>query len=69
MRLQDVKLEKRGLVRLATTGVYAVIANRVLHERGRARRFAVAHLTAEWVESGYDTHGQAVARAQQLHQQ
>ena len=67
--MRNVKLNKRGVMHLDKMGGYAVIVNRVLHDRGKARRFAVAHIAAAWVESGYVNRDQAVSRAQELHKQ
>ncbi len=63
---EHVDLNKVGIIRLDEAGAFAVIANRELHEKGRAARFAVANMTEQWVDSVYDDLDQALSTTQKL---
>ena len=63
---EHVDLNKNGIIRLDEVGVYAVIANRELHEQGKASRFSVANLNELWVDSVHSDRGVAVSITQQL---
>ncbi len=63
---EHVDLNKVGIIQLDEVGAYAVIANRELYEQGRAGRFAVAHMTEQWVDSVYDDRDQALSTTQKL---
>ena len=63
---EHVDLNKVGIIRLDEVGAYAVIANRELHEQGRAGRFAVAHMKEQWVDSVYNDRDQALSTTQKL---
>ena len=63
---EHVDLNKVGIIRLDEVGAYAVIANRELHEQGRASRFAVAHMKGQWVDSVHDDRDQALSTTQKL---
>ncbi len=66
---EHVDLNKEGLVRLDQVGSYAVIANRKLHEQGRASRFAVANVIELWVDSVYLNRAEALSTTQKLSSQ
>lgn len=66
---EHVDLNKEGIVRLDQVGSYAVIANRKLHEQGRARRFAVANVKELWVDSVYLDREEALTTTQKLSSQ
>ena len=63
---EHVDLNKVGIVRLDEVGAYAIIANRRLHEQGKAGRFAVAHTKELWVDSVYNDRDQALSITQKL---
>ncbi len=66
---EHVDLNKEGIIRLDEVGSYAVIANRKLHEQGRASRFAVANVKELWVDSVYLDRGEALSTSQKLSSQ
>lgn len=59
-------LNKSGVIRLDEVGVYAVIANRTLHERGAATKFAVANLQEQWVDSVHFDRAAALSTTRKL---
>lgn len=63
---EHVDLNKVGIIRLDESGAYAVIANRELHEQGRAARYAVANMKEQWIDSVYDDRDQALNTTQKL---
>jgi hypothetical protein len=63
---EHADLNKVGIVLLDEVGAYAVIANRELHEQGRAGRYAVANLTEQWVDSVHHDRDQALTTTQKL---
>ena len=63
---EHVDLNKVGIIRLDEVGSYAVIANRELHERGKANRFAVANMKELWVDSVHLDRSAALSVTQQL---
>lgn len=63
---EHADLNKVGIVRLAEVGPYAVIANRLLHEQGSARKFAVANTKEQWVESVHRDRYEALSTSQRL---
>ena len=63
---EHVDLNKVGIIRLDEVGALVVIANRELHEQGRAGRFAVAHTKELWVDSVYNNRDQALSITQKL---
>jgi hypothetical protein len=63
---EHVDLNKEGIVRLDQVGAYVVIANRELHEQGRASRFAVANVKELWVDSVHLDRGEALSTTQKL---
>ncbi len=66
---EHVDLNKEGIVRLDQVGSYAVIANRKLHEQGRAGRFAVANVKELWVDSVHLNRAEALSTTQKLSSQ
>ncbi len=66
---EHVDLNKEGIIRLDQVGSYAVIANRKLHEEGRAGRFAVANVIELWVDSVHFDRGEALSTSQKLSSQ
>jgi len=63
---EHVDLNKVGIIRLDEVGAYAVIANRELHEQGRASRFAVANMRELWVDSVHHDRDVAMSMSQKL---
>ena len=63
---EHVDLNKVGIIRLDEVGAYVVIANRELHEQGKAARFAVANTKELWVDSVYDDRDQARSTTRKL---
>lgn len=59
---------RRGLKWLEEAGSYAVVANRKLHRKGLARKYAVAHPHQRLVTSVHETRDEAIAVAQALSQ-
>jgi hypothetical protein len=51
--------DKRGVEELDHNGAYTVIANRVLYDHGRARKFAVINTVMSGVDSVYRNPKQA----------
>lgn len=66
---EHADLNKKGIVRLDEVGVYAVIANRELHEQGAATKFAVANTEGSWVESVHFDRSEALHITQLLSSQ
>ncbi len=66
---EHVDLNKEGIIRLDEIGSYSVIANRKLHEQGRASRFAVANVKELWLDSVHPDRGEALATTQKLSSQ
>lgn len=66
---EHANLNKEGIVRLDEVGVYAVIANRELHEQGAATKFAVANTEESWVDSVHFDRSEALHTSQLLSQQ
>ncbi len=60
------KLDKSGIVHLNEAGAYAVIANRTLHEKGQAAKFAVVNVPEEWVDSVHKSRDAAWTLARKL---
>ncbi len=63
---EHVDLNKAGIIRLDEVGAFVVIANRELHEQGRASRFAVANVKELWVDSVHLDRGEALSTTQKL---
>ncbi len=63
---EHVDLNKVGIIQLDEVGAYAVIANRELHEQGKASRFAVANMKEQWVDSVHPDREQALSTTQKL---
>lgn len=59
---------RRGLKWLEEAGSYAVVANRKLHRKGLARKYAVANPHQRLVTSVHGSRDEAVAVAQTLSQ-
>jgi hypothetical protein len=57
---------KSGVKRLEQVGDYVIIANRLLDDAGRARRFAVVNETRAWVDSVHSSPSRALAVAREL---
>ncbi|MFV2045377.1 MAG: hypothetical protein ACC700_19360 [Anaerolineales bacterium] len=63
---EHVDLNKVGIIKLDEVGAYSVIANRELHEQGRAGRFAVANTKELWVDSVHHDRDRALSLTQKL---
>jgi len=57
---------RSGVKRLESVGAYVVIANRVLDDEGKSRRFAVVNEREAWVDSVHSTPVTAISTAMDL---
>lgn len=59
-------LDKPGVKRLDQVGVFAVIANKTLHDKGQSRRFAVVNTSEPSVDSIHKNYSEALSYTQTL---
>src|SRR5262245_27199437 len=61
-----IDLEKPGVKRLGQMGAFAVIANKKLHDNGKAHRFAVVNTLEQWLDSIHPNYQEALSYTQSL---
>ena len=57
---------KKGIKELDNAGVYAIIANRMLVDRGEAHKFVLVNNRKSWVDSVYRSNAEAEKALQDL---